>query len=67
MHVCMKYCCVGDRKFNKTCCFVVWQISMCGFYGDHLSLVRYKDKASGRRVSIDSMIMKALNPLNKNC
>ena len=36
------------------------QINMCRFYGEHLSLVRYKDKARGRRVSIHSMIMKAL-------
>lgn len=63
----MKYYCVGDRNFNKTCCFVVSQINMRRFYGEHLSLVRYKDKARGRRVSIHSMIMKALNPLNKNC
>ena len=43
----MKYCCVGDRNFNKTCCFVVSQINMCRFYGEHLGLVRYKDKARG--------------------
>ena len=47
----MKYWSVGDRKFNKTCCFVVSQINTCyRFYCEHLSLVRYKDKARGESV-----------------
>ena len=55
---------MGDRKFNKTCCFVVSQINTCRFYGEHLSLVRYKDKARGR-VSIESLIMKPVKPLKQ--
>ena len=46
----MKYCSVGDRKFNKTSCFVESQINTCRFYGEHLSLVRYDDKARGESV-----------------
>ena len=60
----MKYCSVGDRKFNKTCCFVESQINTCRFYGEHLSLVRYEDKAKGG-VSIESLIMKPVKPFKQ--
>ena len=48
----MKYGSVGDRKFNKTCCFVESQINTCRFYGEHLSVVRYEDKARGSQYRV---------------